>query len=88
MVSLSNRVSNFFPINSSLKWWLFQCLFRPFTVSSSHNLKKNKKKKKKEREKEGKIDPTQDPYFLGRVGFLPSKPDCNRVGLRVVVKPI
>ena len=83
MASLSNRVSNFFPINNSLKWWLFQCSFMPFTVSPSHNLHKKQK-----REKEGKIDSTRDPYFLGRVRFLPSKPDCNRVGLRVVVKLI
>ena len=53
MASLSNRVSNFFPINNSLKWWLFQFFFRPFTVSPLHNLKK---KKKKEKEKK-RLDP-------------------------------
>ena len=32
-------------------------------------------------------DPTRDPYFSGWIGFLPDKPDCYRVGLRVAVKP-
>ena len=81
MASLSNRVSNCFPINSSLKWWLFQCFFGPFTVSPSQNLKKKKKKKKK------KTGPTRGLYFSGWVRFLPIKPDCYRVELQVAVKP-
>ena len=90
MASLSNRISNCFPINSSLKWWLFQGFFGPFTVSPLQNLKKKKKKKKKGQTwpNTKPPDPTRDPYFSGWVGFLPVKPNCYRVGLQVIVKPI
>ena len=84
MASLSNRVSSFFLINNSLKWWLFQCFFRPFTVSILHNLEK--KRKEKDRLDPTEPNPTRDPYFSGWVGFLPDKLDCYRVGLRVAVK--
>ena len=87
MASLSNRVSNCFPINSSLKWWLFQCFFRPFTVSPTHNLKKTTKKDRQTRSNTRPPDLTRDPYFSSWVGFLTDKPNCYQVGLQVAVKP-
>ena len=79
------RVSNFFSINSSWKWWLFQCFFRPFIDSPSHNLKK--KKNTEEEEEEDKPDPTWDQYFSGWVRFLPDKPNYYQIRLWVAVKP-
>ena len=83
MASLSNRVSSFFLINNSLKWWLFQCFFRPFTISPSHNLKEEKKRKK-ERKNDPTPNPTRDSNFSGWVGFLLDKPHCYQFRLDLI----